>query len=147
MAKTEIIGGVVVTMPDRGTHFGGPTIADRILDDEGKIKQDTIPLTYGGVLTVPAGSDNVDGNDEIETTGVTVTPAAPTVAVDATVALTATLTPSGSVDPVKWSSDNEDIATVSATGVVTGVAVGSAVITATSGFEGDNVTVTVTPAA
>lgn len=144
MAKTEMINGVEVTMPDYGTKFGGPTIADRILDDEGKVKQDTIPLTYGGVLTVPADSDNVDGNDEIETTKVVITPEAPTVAVAATVALTATLTPSGSIDPVKWSSDDEAIATVSDTGVVTGVAAGTAVITATSGFEGDNVTVTVT---
>lgn len=144
MAKTEMINGVEVTMPDYGTKFGGPTIADRILDDKGKVKQDTIPLTYGGVLTVPADSDNVDGNDEIETTKVVITPEAPTVAVAATVALTATLTPSGSIDPVKWSSDDEAIATVSDTGVVTGVAAGTAVITATSGFEGDNVTVTVT---
>ena len=144
MAKTEMINGVEVAMPDYGTVFGGPTIADRILDDEGKVKQDTIPLTYGGVLTVPADSDNVDGNDEIETTKVVITPEAPTVAVAATVALTATLTPSGSIDPVKWSSDDEAIATVSDTGVVTGVAAGTAVITATSGFEGDNVTVTVT---
>ena len=144
MAKTEMINGVEVTMPDYGTKFGGPTIADRILDDEGKVKQDTIPLTYGGVLTVPADSDNVDGNDEIETTKVVITPEAPTVAVAATVALTATLTPSGSTDPVKWSSDDKAIATVSDTGVVTGVAAGTAVITATSGFEGDNVTVTVT---
>ena len=144
MAKSEIINGVAVTMPDSGTVFGGPTIADRILDDKGKVKQDTIPLTYGGVLTVPADSDNVDGNDEIETTKVVITPSKPTVAVGATVALTATLTPSGSVDPVKWSSDNESVATVSGTGVVTGVAKGTAVITATSGFEGDNVTVTVT---
>ena len=144
MAKTEMINGVEVAMPDYGTVFGGPTIADRILDDEGKVKQDTIPLTYGGVLTVPADSDNVDGNDEIETTKVVITPEAPTVAVAATVALTATLTPSGSIDPVKWSSDNEAIATVSDTGVVSGVAAGTAVITATSGFEGDNVTVTVT---
>lgn len=144
MAKSEIINGVAVTMPDSGTVFGGPTIADRILDDKGKVKQDTIPLTYGGVLTVPVGSDNVDGKDELETTKVAITPEAPTVAVGATVALTATLTPSGSVDPVKWSSDNESVATVSGTGVVTGVAKGTAVITATSGFEGDNVTVTVT---
>ena len=144
MAKTEMINGVKVAMPDHGTVFGGPTIADRILDDKGKVKQDTIPLTYGGVLTVPADSDNVDGNDEIETTKVVITPKAPTAAVGATVALTATLTPVGSTDPVKWTSDNEAVATVSSTGVVTGVAAGTAVITATSGFEGDNVTVTVT---
>lgn len=144
MAKTEIINGVEVTMPDYGTKFGGPTIADRILDKQGKVKQDTIPLTYGGVLTVPASSDRIDGKDELETTKVVITPSKPTVAVGATVALTATLTPSGSVDPVKWSSDNESVATVSGTGVVTGVAKGTAVITATSGFEGDNVTVTIT---
>ena len=144
MAKTEIINGVEVTMPDYGTKFGGPTIADRILDKQGKVKQDTIPLTYGGVLTVPASSDSIDGKDELETTKVVITPSKPTVAVGATVALTATLTPSGSVDPVKWSSNNESVATVSGTGVAKGVAKGTAVITATSGFEGDSVTVTVT---
>ena len=44
--------------------------------------------------------------------------------------LVATLTPADSTDVVTWSSSNEEIATVDATGKVTGVAEGTATITA-----------------
>ena len=47
--------------------------------------------------------------------------------------LTATLTPAESTDTVSWSSSNTSVATVSDTGLVTGVALGSATITATAG--------------
>ena len=44
--------------------------------------------------------------------------------------ITATLTPSDAVDTVTWTSNHEDVATVSEDGVVTAVSVGSATITA-----------------
>jgi hypothetical protein len=44
---------------------------------------------------------------------------------------------------VRWSSSDTLVATVSATGLVTGVAAGTAVITATAGRESDSATVTV----
>jgi hypothetical protein len=47
------------------------------------------------------------------------------------VQLVATVTPSSSNQPVTWSSANSSIAKVSSTGVVTGVAAGTTVITAT----------------
>lgn len=48
--------------------------------------------------------------------------------------------------PIAWSSNNNDVATVSQTGLVTGVAVGQAIITATSGTGSSFATITVTPA-
>ena len=47
--------------------------------------------------------------------------------------LTATLTPSDATDEVEWSSSDTSVATVSDAGVVTSVAYGSALITATAG--------------
>lgn len=44
---------------------------------------------------------------------------------------------------VAWTSSDPEVATVSATGVVTGVALGSAVLTATSGAKSDTASVTV----
>lgn len=49
------------------------------------------------------------------------------------------------VSAVKWSSSDETIATVSSSGVITGVAEGTATITATSGPFTATVSVTVIP--
>lgn len=63
--------------------------------------------------------------------GVTVAPKTASVKVGATVALTATVTPSNADNKaVTWSSDKTSIATVDSNGVVKGVAAGTAVITA-----------------
>ncbi|PFG42353.1 alpha-L-arabinofuranosidase [Isoptericola jiangsuensis] len=63
----------------------------------------------------------------------------------ATTTLSATVTPITADDrSVTWGSDDEDVATVDADGVVTGVADGTATITATSPFGTAAATVTVT---
>lgn len=49
-----------------------------------------------------------------------------------TIQLSSSVSPSGAVPTVDWSSSNESIATVSSTGEVTGVAAGTVTITATS---------------
>jgi hypothetical protein len=73
-----------------------------------------------------------------------------TLAVGGTLQLTATVdAKAGASEVVKWTSANDAIATVSAAGVVSGVAEGNAVITATSDFDGtktDTITVTVVAA-
>jgi hypothetical protein len=75
----------------------------------------------------PSGTDGTVG-------GVTVSPATTTIEVGETVQLTATLTgvvgnpPSG----VNWVSGNTNRATVSSSGLVTGVAPGTVIVTATS---------------
>ena len=78
---------------------------------------------------------------------VTVTPENPTVAVGATTKLTATVADADGMTitdaEVTWSSSAEDMATVDDMGTVTGVAAGTADITATSGSASGKVTVTV----
>lgn len=66
-------------------------------------------------------------------TGVTLNITSKELEVEATQQLTATVAPSTAVDKsVSWSSSNTAVATVSETGLVTAVAVGSAVITVTT---------------
>ena len=57
--------------------------------------------------------------------------------------LTATLTPANATDTVSWTSNNESVATVSSTGLVTAVKKGTAIITATAGNVSDTCAVTV----
>lgn len=66
-------------------------------------------------------------------TGVTVSPASIGLEVGATRTLSATVSGTGAIDTtVTWSSDDETVATVDATGTVTALAVGNAVLTAAS---------------
>jgi len=63
---------------------------------------------------------------------VTVDPAETVVIKNNTVKLAATVTPWGINDKVTWSSSDETVATVDENGIVTGIEVGTATITATS---------------
>lgn len=70
---------------------------------------------------------------DVPATGVTVTPASASVSVGSTTSLSATVAPATATNKaVTWSSNNPAVATVNASGVVTGVAVGTATVTATS---------------
>ncbi len=80
---------------------------------------------------------------------VTISPAAPSVAVGQTVLLSAVLQ-DASGNPltgrvVSWTSNATSVATVTSSGLVTGVTTGTAVITATSEGQVGTATVTVTP--
>ena len=66
-----------------------------------------------------------------------------TIGVGGTETLTATLDPVNSTSDIVWSSSEEGIATVTQSGVVTGVAAGEATITATANGHSDSCTVTV----
>ncbi|EPZ2457262.1 Ig-like domain-containing protein [Citrobacter youngae] len=61
-----------------------------------------------------------------------------------TTSLTATLAPAGATDSVTWESSDPVVATVNASGVVTGVAAGTATITAKSRTFADTAIITVT---
>lgn len=77
--------------------------------------------------------DNTKEPQEVAVTGVTVSPTTATIDVGATRSLAANIAPSDAANKnVIWSTSNATIATVSNTGVVTGVASGSATITATT---------------
>jgi uncharacterized protein YjdB len=108
----------------------------------------TVNSTTGLVTAVANGSavitaTSVSDNTKKGTCTVTVTsPAAVTsvsvsastasVAAGSTVALSATVSPTNALQGVTWSSDNSSVASVSSSGVVSGLFVGTAVIKATS---------------
>ncbi len=95
------------------------------------------------------GDDNkdpkpVDPSRDVAVTGITVSPGSAQLAVGATVTLTATVTPDNATDKtVTWSTSNSAVATV-AGGLVTGVAAGSATITAKAGDKTATCAITVT---
>jgi uncharacterized protein YjdB len=69
----------------------------------------------------------------VAVTGVTVSPTTAAINVGATQQLTATVAPSNATNKnVTWSSSNSGVASVNTSGLVTGVAVGSATITVTT---------------
>ena len=95
--------------------------------------------TYKIVATDKAGNRTektitvYDGTYVIPVTGVSLDESSITLDVGGNQTLTATVTPEDATNKkVRWSSDNEDVATVSEDGVVTAVAGGTAVITATT---------------
>ncbi|MFC4453081.1 Ig-like domain-containing protein [Deinococcus sonorensis] len=80
-------------------------------------------MSCGGGTTVPTAT----------VTSVTVTAPAASIAVGETTQATATVVGTGTpAQTVTWSSNNDAVATVSDTGLITGVSAGTATITATS---------------
>lgn len=88
--------------------------------------------------------DNVASLAKATTTAISLSSSSESIVKDETATVTATTTPSG--QHVTWSSSNPAVATVSG-GVITAVAVGTAVITATSGNYSASCAVTVTAGA
>lgn len=81
----------------------------------------------------------------VHTTGVSVSPTTASIEVGGTTQLTETVTPSNATDKsVSWSSSNTSVATVSSSGLVTGVGTGSATITVTTTDGGYTATCAVT---
>ena len=109
----------------------------------------------GGPVTVTATAEGKSGTSAITVTTipvstVDVTPTSATILVNGTVQLTAT-PKDASGNPltgrtVTWATSNAAVATVSASGLVGGVAAGSATITATSEGKSGQATITVTAA-
>lgn len=75
-------------------------------------------------------------------TGIGVVPSSITVEVGSEATVYATLTPAGATGTITWTSSDDTVATVE-NGVIAGVAVGNATITATCGGYRDTCTVTV----
>lgn len=123
----------------------GNTNLTYVLVPEGDTTTKTSWETY---LTefISAGLFTGDTACGVKITGVVVTPASSSIAVAGTQQLTATVSPGTAVQTGTWSSDDESVATVSGTGLVTGVAAGTAKITfvAADGVTKDIVDITVT---
>ncbi|HXB07989.1 MAG TPA: Ig-like domain-containing protein, partial [Puia sp.] len=107
-----------------------------------------VTITSGATQTLSAFQYIVLTNANVATvpvTGVTVSPGTATVAAGLTTQLTATVAPANATNQaVSWTTSNAAVATVSGTGLVTGVAAGTAVITATTADGGKTATATVT---
>lgn len=88
--------------------------------------------------------DNVASLAKATTTAISLSSSSESIVKDETATITATTTPSG--QHVSWSSSNPAVATV-AGGVITAVAVGTAVVSATSGNYSASCAVTVTAGA
>ena len=117
----------------------------------GKERADGMPVIPGAFVAI-----NISGSaptteltfagDNANTVNGVLLPATATVAAGSTLPLNAVLTPYGVEGTVTWASATTAKATVDDNGVVTGVAAGSSVISATSGGYTATCTVTVTSA-
>ena len=161
---TEDITVNTVSAEVSGTHYAGT----RLVASDFSLtvtwnggKADTHPTsdftwTVGGVLdgVLAAGDNNVVvtyagvqsdtivvNGAVVHATSVAITEATAEVGVGLTTALHGSVEPANAIDAISWSSANNDIATVNDEGVVTGVAPGSVVITATANGHTDTCTV------
>ena len=110
-------------------------------------KSGTSWVDYGargnGNFRIKAYTNNVSGSTAV--TGVSVTADTTTIGVGGTTTVTATVAPSNATNQdVTWSSSNKKVATVAQNGVVTGVAAGTAKITATTEDGSYTASVTIT---
>lgn len=137
--------GITIGMDDMG-------LTNRIQDTTvffGKERADGLPVIPGAFVvfnihnTSPTTTIQFPSDDANTVSGVLL-PSTASVAKDGTIKLDAVLTPFGVEGTVTWASATTSKATVSSTGVVTGVATGSSVISATCGGYTAQCTVTVT---
>lgn len=90
-------------------------------------------LLFVFVAFALAACSDEDGDSRVPATAVVLDCTEKDLTVGETLQLTATPTPANTTDKVVWSSDAKEFATVSESGLVTGVAVGVAKISATYG--------------
>lgn len=142
---TDASGRIV----DRAKAFASDAPGIATVDQQGLVR-----AVAPGTTTVRVSSEGQVGTTTIVVTrvpvaSVTISPATANVMVGRTVTLAASVRDaSGSAlgdRPVSWRSGNEAVATVSQSGVVSGVRAGSAVIFATADGQSDQATVSVTP--
>ncbi len=106
----------------------GSTYAGKVpADDKCEYYVDDIELIEGDVPTVPATSVTVDAAEK-------------TIEVGDKFTIVATMAPENTTDALSYASDNAEVATVAANGVVTGIKEGTATITVKAN---DSVTATV----
>ena len=116
---------------------------------KGKMRADGIPVIAEAFVAINIAGSSVTtsmtfAGDNANTVSGILLPATATVASGATLALPAVLLPFGVKADITWASATTSKATVNSSGVVTGVASGSSVISATAGGKTASCTVTVT---
>ena len=160
-ASGTVTVGQTATLSAGVKDANGVVVSDRVVvwssSDSRIVTVSTSGVVRGvapGLAVITATSEGVSGTAAVAVVSVavgrvTVLPTSVIVRRGATTLLTATVSDvNGAVMPdqqVGWSSSNTAVASVSATGVVTGNAVGTATITATSGGKSATAAVTVQP--
>ncbi len=162
--STGVVVGDTVRLTAAPKGPGGEPLTGRTVtwatDDAGIATVSSAGLVTGvapGAATITATSEGKSGSARVTVSAtatpvasVEVTPDAPTIASGATVQLTATPKDAAGQPltgrAVTWSTGASDVATVSLTGLVTGVAAGTATITALSEGKQGTASVTVTDA-
>ena len=150
-AAPSVTNGTCAT-PLSGTTTSG-TLSCTVLGLTASTKYDFRLTAFRGTLNKGAVFNTLSNIATVTTpaaptpTTVTVSPATATVAIGATQTLAATVKDQNGVvmsgQAVTWSSSNTAVATVNASGVVTGVAAGSATISATSSGKTGSASLTV----
>lgn len=156
-----LIRGETVNLSAVLKDAGGTVLTDRVVTWTSSNNAVAVVSTTGVVSGVAPGTATITATSEGKSAtaavtvvsppiaSVTVLPASDTVEVGGSATLTATVKDvTGAIVPdaaVTWVSSNAAVATVSATGVVTGTAVGVATISATSEGKSGSSSVTVQP--
>lgn len=120
--------GIWVRMEYGEVTFRGYMVVTALSSDGGTndIVTFTTEFKVGDATTIEV----LDSDDTVPATGVTVTPATTSLAVGATRQLTGTVLPADATDKSgAWTTSDATKATVSSTGLVTGVAAGTSTIT------------------
>lgn len=130
--NTEIQAARQPTLWVRMEHgpvtFIGYMVITALSSDGGT--NDIIPFSTEFKVSDASTVQVIPTDDSVPATGVTVTPATTTVVVSATRQLTGTVLPADATDKSgTWTTSDATKATVSSTGLVTGVAAGTATIT------------------
>lgn len=157
MPDNDIVGGfgdLYLTVIRRGMSIEQSREVQFIQDNtvfKGKMRADGIPVIAGAFVAINiAGSTPVTSMQFAADTANTVSgillPGTASVPVEGTVQLPAVLLPFGVQDDITWTSGTTAKATVNSSGVVTGVATGTSVITATANGKTASCTVTVVSA-
>ena len=140
-------------LPGRPIVWSSSSDAIAVVSSTGRVTAVSV-----GSAVITATSEGISGTSSVTVSNVpvasvTVTPANPTLSVNQTLGMTATMRDAGgnilSGRAVTWASQDQAVATVDAQGVVTAVASGTATITATSeGVNGSTlITVSTIPVA
>lgn len=139
-ANTCIIP-VGVTVNNLKVVQGGVQVYGTVSQIDLSEQEDEAIINVSGTVTSLLGEDN---NEYVPATGVTLNKMSINLNSGSTETLIATIAPVGAYPNVVWSSSDDAVATVSAEGVVTAIAEGSATITATTIFGGFTATCVVT---
>lgn len=120
--------GIWVRMEYGPVTFMGYMVVTALSSDGGT--NDIVSLTTEFKVGDASTIQVIDTDETVPATGVTVTPATTSLVVGATRQLTGTVNPSDATDRSgTWTTSDATKATVNSTGLVTGVAAGSATIT------------------